>query len=601
MALAESIESYDKRHGWRGPLNNLLGLSAVELADISEKQQNIGDHTSVCKSMYEVFNNIINNDNENLWINHFIRHWGLFNKYFRHRYHVPKRMQVAYVTSVRKDSANICVEGTKDAQVQLIDLKWAKKFIDANHRGGIPTDINEVLQFGDVIVVKPRSGVIGENGPNVNSGNSGPHVNSSMPVQSSENASEKVFEEAYELEQVPEINGAMMVMNPHTGAILAMVGGYDFNYSKFNRATQALRQPGSAFKPIVYAAALEYGLTPVTIIKDTQLIVSQGPNMPVWKPSNYIKGRHAGDVTLRTALESSNNIATVKIAQFVGMGNITDFSKRLGIYGDNINADKNTGNLYISSALGSEVTTLLRMVNAYATMVNGGYLTRPHLINYIQNNRGKNVFINNKVARCIGCDVDLLKIKNTGSIAIDDISLPQVIEYKKRVIDEVVSYQMLSMLEGVVNSGTGRRVKIPGNFIAGKTGTTNDNKDTWFIGFTDDLVIGVYLGFDQPKHMGIRELGGNAAAPAFKNFLSKVLYGGYKSVRPRHPVGIIELPIDKNTGKQRQPQDSGRAFYEVFKIGTEKRYNEVYLEPLQSEVNEFEILEKSFELTEDFE
>ena len=306
------------------------------------------------------------------------------------------------------------------------------------------------------------------------------------------------------LKQYPKVNGGIVILDPFTGEVLALVGGFNFKKSEFNRVTQAKRQPGSAFKPIVYAAALENGFAPNSIILDAPFVESQGVGLKNWKPENYGK-KFYGPTTFRKGIEYSRNLMTVRIAKILGLEKILDLSKKLNIY-DEIPE-------LLSVSLGAAETTLINLTSAYAPFINGGKKIEPKLISRIQDRRGKTIF-QEKSRKCIGCD----KFIN------EKIELPKIKSTNEKVISEETAYQMTSILQGAVQRGTAKKLrslKVP---LAGKTGTTNDNYDAWFIGFSSNLVIGVYVGYDNPKTLGKFETGSKVALPIFKDFIEKALY-----------------------------------------------------------------------------
>ena len=307
------------------------------------------------------------------------------------------------------------------------------------------------------------------------------------------------------LKQYPRVNGGIVVLNPFTGDVLALVGGFNFKKSEFNRVTQAKRQPGSAFKPIVYAAALEKGFSPNSIILDAPFVESQGVGLKNWKPENYGK-KFYGPSTFRKGIEYSRNLMTVRIAKILGLEEILNLSKKLSIY-DEIPE-------LLSVSLGAAETTLMNLTSAYAPFINGGKKINPKLISRVQDRRGKTIF-NEKNIRCIGCD----KFINN-----DETELPKIENYNERVISEETAYQMSSILQGAVKRGTAKKLKSLNVPLAGKTGTTNDNFDAWFIGFSSNLIIGVYIGYDNPKTLGKFETGSKVALPIFKDFIEKALY-----------------------------------------------------------------------------
>ncbi len=306
------------------------------------------------------------------------------------------------------------------------------------------------------------------------------------------------------LKQYPRINGGIVVLNPFTGDVHALVGGFNFKTSEFNRVTQAKRQPGSAFKPIVYAAALENGFAPNSIILDAPFVESQGIGLKNWKPENYGK-KFYGPSTFRKGIEYSRNLMTVRIAKILGLEKILDLSKKLEVY-DEIPE-------LLSVSLGAAETTLLNLTSAYAPFVNGGKKIDPRLITRIQDRRGKTIF-QEKMRKCIDCD----KFIN------NENELPKIENSNNRVISEETAYQMISILQGAVERGTAKKLKSLQVPIAGKTGTTNNNFDAWFIGFSSNLVIGVYMGYDNPQTLGKYETGSKVALPIFKDFVEKALY-----------------------------------------------------------------------------
>jgi len=354
---------------------------------------------------------------------------------------------------------------------------------------------------------------------------------------------QKIKKNKWNLKQLPKINGAIVVMDPYTGRVLAMVGGFSFKLSEFNRATQAKRQPGSAFKPVVYAAALENGFNPSTLILDAPFVIDQGEGLKTWKPENYGK-RFYGPSTLRTGIEKSRNLMTVRVAQKVGFDQIAKITKDFGIYDDVPEL--------LSVSLGAAETTLVKLTNAYCTFVNGGKKVTPIFIDRIQDRRGKTIFNSDK-RKCEGCkEISYLK---------DEIPLIQ--DDRKQIISSETAYQITSMLEGVVKRGTGRKLRSLNLPLAGKTGTTNKNMDAWFLGFTSKLVIGVYVGFDEPKTLGRYETGAKVALPVFKKFVKKVIKK--KDALPfKVPKGIILAIVDVETGLQ--PNDNTKkVIYESFK------------------------------------
>ena len=401
---------------------------------------------------------------------------------------------------------------SKEREIGIIPLdgmKWAKT------KGKAVKKASDVVEPGDVVYVEPMDKKDGQ----------------------------------YTLRQVPEVSGAMVVEDPWTGRVLAMVGGFSYDQSQFNRATQALRQPGSSFKPIVYAAALDNGYTPSTLVLDAPIELDQGAGQEVWKPENY-EGNFFGPSTLRFGLEHSRNVMTVRLAQDIGMPLIAEYAKRFGVY-DSLPP-------YLSFALGAGETTLLRMVTAYAMLDNGGKRVKPTLIDRIQDRYGHTVYRHDE-RECIGCDAK--KWANQPE--------PSLIDRREQVIDPMTAYQITSMMEGVVKRGTAANAgfqKEVGKPVAGKTGTTNDEKDAWFIGYTPDVVVGVYMGYDKPRTLGRRGTGGGISAPIVKDFM-KVALADKPAIPFRVPPGIKLIRVDPKTGMRAGP-DTKKAILEAFKPGT---------------------------------
>ncbi|MDH4990332.1 penicillin-binding protein 1A [Aquamicrobium lusatiense] len=351
-------------------------------------------------------------------------------------------------------------------------------------------------------------------------------------------------ENAYRLRQMPEVSGGMIAMDPHTGRVLAMVGGFSYAQSEFNRATQAMRQPGSSFKPIVYAAALDNGYTPASVIMDGPITIQSGNT--VWTPKNY-DGRAAGPSTLRSGIERSRNLMTVRLANDMGMKLVAEYAERFGVY------DKLAP--YLPMSLGSGETTVMRMVSAYAIMANGGRSIKPSLIDRIQDRYGKTVFRHDDRG-CEGCNASDWQNQPE----------PELIDNAEQVLDPMTAYQITSMMVGVVQRGTATSVAELGRHIAGKTGTTNDEKDAWFIGYTPNLVVGLYLGYDKPRSLGRGTTGGGLSAPVFKDFMRAALEGT-PNVDFKVPDGMNLVSIDRKTGMQATPGQPG-TIMEAFKPGT---------------------------------
>ena len=389
--------------------------------------------------------------------------------------------EIAIVIKIDKFFVDVETENKENGIIKYENISWVKKEFD------------QILKVGDIIYV------------------------------------EKLKGNTFALRQLPEVNGGIVVMDPFTGRVLALSGGFSFKKSEFNRATQALRQPGSAFKPFIYALALENGYTPSTLILDAPLVLEQGSDLKMWKPENYGK-KFYGPSTLRMGLEKSRNLMTVRIAQDLGLKKIVNFSKQLKIYDD--------PSELLSISLGSAETTLLKLTSAYSSFVNGGKLIMPIMIDRIQDSEGNTIF-NNEKRKCINCD----------QISYLSENYPNIRDEFLQIFSSETAYQMTSILEGTVQNGTGKNLKDLNLDIGGKTGTTNSNTDTWFIGFTSKLVIGAYVGFDNPKSLGKYETGAKTALPIFKNFVKNAVKK--EEARPfKVADNIIMKVIDPITGKK---------------------------------------------------
>jgi penicillin-binding protein 1A len=403
--------------------------------------------------------------------------------------------------------------------ITLDGVRWARA-VSGPMRGKTPTAVSQVLSPGDVIYADP---LIAKDGTAV--------------------------EGQYRLRQYPEVSGAMVAMDPWTGRVLAMVGGFSFDQSQFNRATQAYRQPGSSFKPIVYSSALDNGYTPSTVVVDAPIEIDLGQGAGVWHPDNYSVGHYHGPTTLRNALRWSLNTVTVRLAQDVGMPLIGEYAKRFGVYDELPN--------YLSYALGAGETTVMRMVTAYSMFANGGKRVKATLIDRIQDRYGHTIF-KHDARECRGCDA---------SDGWKSQPEPQLIDRREQVLDPMTAYQITSMMEGVVQGGTAIALKEVGKPIAGKTGTTSDEKDAWFVGFSPDLVVGIYVGYDKPRSLGRKATGGVLAAPIARDFM-KLALADKPAIPFRVPAGIKLIRVDQMTGMRAGPGDGGKTTLEAFKPGT---------------------------------
>ena len=389
--------------------------------------------------------------------------------------------EIAIIKKVRQFSAEIELRNNLKGIINYKDISWTKK------------EFNELFKPGDIIYV------------------------------------EKIKDNFFGLKQIPKINGGIVVMDPFTGRILALSGGFSFKKSEFNRATQALRQPGSAFKPFIYALALENNYTPSSLILDAPLVLDQGSDLKLWKPENYGK-KFYGPSTLRVGLEKSRNLMTVRVAQVLGVNQIVKFSQKLKIYED--------PDALLSLSLGSTETTLLKLTSAYSAFINGGKLVEPILIDRVQDSEG-NTILNNDKRSCVNC--------NQISYLSDDY--PKIDDKYEKVFSPQTAYQITSLLEGAIQRGTGKKLKDLRLNLAGKTGTTNENTDAWFVGYTSNLVVGVYVGMDNPSPLGKFETGSKTALPIFKNFVKKAVKK-YDARPFKVPDGITMMVIDPTNGQK---------------------------------------------------
>ncbi len=472
QALRDGLISYDRRHGWRGPVAKI---------NVEEDWTNSLNQVQVPAGMGQ---------------------WEL-----------------AVVLEVTETEALIGLTDHSLGSIALSELKWARASRENQKLGPEILRVSQVLAPGDVVAVDQITLEQEENKPQTN---------------------------MYTLRQIPDVEGGFVALDPHTGRILAMVGGWSFKESQFNRVTQAMRQPGSAFKPFVYLAAIENGYTPASVILDAPFVIDQGPGLGLWKPENY--GREfGGPATLRLGIEKSRNLMTVRLANTIGMATVLNAADRFGL---------GVFEPHLSVALGSGETTLLKLTVAYAMLVNGGKKISPELIERIQDQHGHTIARRDKRV-CPECQMGF----EAG------MSIPSLLDRRKRITDAATAFQVTWMLKGVVDRGTGRPIRELGRPLAGKTGTTNESFDAWFIGFSPDLVAGVYVGFDRPRTLGDKQTGSNVAAPIFKHFM-RVAAGDRPAVPFRIPRGIRMVRIDADTGHLPGPATK-RMILEAFKPGTE--------------------------------
>lgn len=483
--LREGLMAYDMRHGYRGAVATLSSLD-----DWRKKLSSIKRQKGMLKS------------------------WEL-----------------AVVLEVEKDRAKLGFVEKGAGYITLKDSKWAREYIEGEDKPGSAIEtLDQIVLAGSVIMVEPKL------------------EEEKAPVEG-KNENEEIKPRVYLLRQVPAIQGALIALDPHTGRILAMQGGWNYRYgtSEFNRATQANRQPGSAFKPFVYLAALDKGFTPATLILDAPFVL-EDEIAGTWKPSNY-SNEFYGPTTLRKGIEKSRNLMTVRLADFLGMELIARYSDHFGIT-DHMQP-------LLANSLGATETTLLRLSAAYGMIVNGGKKITPTFIDRVQDRYGRTIFKHDK-RPCYACG-DMIKWEQQ--------AVPNIPDSREQIADPRTTYQMVSIMEGVVKRGTGVRLRSLRRPLAGKTGTTNESRDAWFMGFTPDLAVGVFAGFDNPKSLGKRETGSSVAVPIFKSFMKKALAD--KPPTPfRKPEGIKNIRINAKTGVRARLGDKN-VIWESFLSGTE--------------------------------
>ncbi len=489
------IYGEDSLYGGGLSVRSSLDTDTQKLADLSLKSG------LLAYDKRNGYRGIISNNNNNNWFKEYINIKQPYN------FHVAKILKFDKTKGKEKVIIEV-LEGKSIHQGYLSNYFWARKSLGKGYLGPEIFKASDAFNINDIIYVSSDRGG-----------------------------------DSYNLEQTPKINGAIVVMDPYTGRVFALSGGFDFNESNFNRVYQAKRQPGSSFKPFVYMSALENGLQPNSLILDAPFVLDQGKDLGKWKPENYGK-KFYGPSTLRKGIENSRNLMTIRIAQYLGMGRISELADRANIISNMPPV--------LSMALGAGETSLIKLTSAYASFANGGRRVEASLIDRIQDRRGKNIFIPDHVI----CD-------NCNQPYIEEKPEPKIINNSETIFDEVNAYQMVSILKGAVDRGTGRKTKIDGIEIAGKTGTTNNNTDAWFIGFTSDIIVGVYTGFDIPESLGKKETGSSVAVPIFKNFIEKY-YDNKKSLPFIIPPGIELIKIDYDTGQISNNINDNKTIYEAF-------------------------------------
>jgi penicillin-binding protein 1A len=486
QALREGLIAYDRRHGWRGPW--------AKVGDMKEGWE-------------EEFGRIA-------------QRRPLFG---------PPGWQLAVVTRLDAQSATISLLDGSDGTIPFAEMQWARPTLPDQRVGGFPGRPAQVVGVGDVVPVekvdKPTTGPIGT-----------AYRPDAKPYPP----------RTYALRQVPNVNGGVVVMDPQTGRVLAMSGGWSYGMSQFNRAVQAQRQPGSSFKPFVYLAAMDGGFTPSTIVEDAPFEYNPGGGQPPWRPQNY-GGGFLGPLTVRNGLEKSRNLMTVRMASQMGMKRVVQVAKEFGI-ADNMYA-------YLPMALGAVDTTLLRMTMGHAMLANGAREITPSLIDRVQDRNGKTVY-RHEPRECVGCGEAPAGAK---------LSPPQIVDKRQPFHDPASVYQVVNMMLGVTTRGTAAQLAALGRPIAGKTGTTNDSRDNWFLGSTPDYTIGIYVGFDEPRTLGEQETGGGTSAPVYER-IARVIFKDKPPVPFRIPPGVRIVRVDHDSGL---PSSGGNSIDEAFKPGTE--------------------------------
>ncbi len=432
--------------------------------------------------------------------------------------------RLAAVLATDGEGAAIGLAGGARGRIPFTELRWARPELPDQHVGPVPKVAADVVKPGDVVLVETLVG------------------DAKQPL--------------YALRQIPEVSGALISMDPHTGRVLAMAGGYSYEMSQFNRATQAKRQPGSAFKPFVYLTALENGFTPSTLILDAPFVADQGPGLPKWKPTNYNTTSFNGPTPLRVGVEQSKNMMTARLGAVVGLDKVAHTVETFGIL------DRMP--LQYAMLLGAGETTPLRLATAYAMLVNGGKRVTPSFIDRVQDREGKTI-ARADTRSCEGCN----------EVDWHGQAPPVLADTRDTVVDATSAYQIVSILQGVVERGTGRVIASVGKPLAGKTGTTNDYQDNWFMGFSPDLVAGVYVGFDNPHSLGEKEEGAHNAAPVFRDFMAAALKNT-PATAFRIPPGIRLVRVNAATGQLARAGDR-TVIYEAFKPGTEPNGDSVVI------------------------
>ena len=436
--------------------------------------------------------------------------------------------QLAVVLRAESEGAAIGLKGGEAGWIPFAEMRWARPLRDDSTLGPFPRGAADVAKPGDLVLVEKLATEAGK----------GAAGRGRAPTAAPANL--------FNLCQIPEVSGALVVIDPHTGRVLAMTGGFSFEMSQFNRATQAKRQPGSAIKPFVYLTALENGFTPSTLVDDAPISLPQGPGLPLWSPTNY-EHNFMGPIPLRVALEHSRNAATTHVAAAIGMEAIGETIEKFGIM-------DHMPRMY-SMALGAGETTPLRLTAAYAMLDDDGKRITPTLIDRVQDRDGKTIFSADQ-RPCEGC----------GNVDWRHQPVPAIADTREQIADPLSTFQLVEMLQGVVQRGTGAAVKAVGKPIAGKTGTTTDWQDAWFVGFTPNLAAGVFVGYDDPVSLGTGEQAAVVAAPIFRDFMIAALKNA-PATEFHTPPGLSMYRVSAATGLPAGAGDN--AIWEGYKPGTE--------------------------------
>lgn len=459
--------------------------------------------------------------------------------------------KLALVLATPAEGATIGLADGSEGRIPFDELRWARRVVDDDHIGPTPRSPAEALAVGDVVLVEPLAAPSKQGEAKPSEAKPADGKTPELRTRAAKLAEPKQAEGRslglYALRQIPEVSGGLVAMDPHTGRVLAMIGGFSYDISQFDRVTQAVRQTGSAIKPFIYLAAFDHGFTPSTLVLDAPFVIDVGPGQPKWKPANY-EHNFLGAVPMRIGLEESRNLMTARIGSVVGLDTVGQYVERFGIM-------EHMPREY-SMLIGADETTLLKLTTAYAMLDNGGKRITPTFIDRVQDRQGITIFRADD-RPCAGCN----GVEWTGQAP------PELPDTREQIADAASVYQTVSLMEGVIQRGTGRGALVVGKPLAGKTGTTNDSDDTWFIGFSPDLVCGVFVGYDTPRSLGAREAGATVALPAFRDFMLAALKDT-PAIPFRIPPGILLVRVNAATGQLARAGDK-TVIYEAFKPGTE--------------------------------